>query len=201
MSKTTSSAVATPLAQVETPLLAVALGQGGSLPASLGELDRAAGGVIARAMTSGDFRGKRDETALLYPNGGKAERVLLVGVGKPGEVTRSGIRRAAAVAAKRARALGAKQFAFAVAAEARNGVAPKDLGQVVAEGAGQGAWAFTALKATPDEPRPEVEYVAIACDSREANDVTAGRRVGDAIAAGHRLARDLQMHPGNVCTT
>src|SRR6266704_2228915 len=92
MSKTTSSAVATPLAQVETPLLAVALGQGGSLPASLGELDRAAGGVIARAMTSGDFRGKRDETALLYPNGGKAERVLLVGVGKPGEVTRSGQR-------------------------------------------------------------------------------------------------------------
>src|ERR1041385_1365517 len=24
--------------------------------------------------------------------------------------------------------------------------------------------------------------------------------VGDAIAAGHRLARDLQMQPGNVCT-
>ncbi|HYT03313.1 MAG TPA: leucyl aminopeptidase [Gemmatimonadales bacterium] len=200
MSKTTSSAVATPLAQVETPLLAVALGQGGSLPASLGELDRAAGGVIARAMTSGDFRGKRDETALLYPNGGKAERVLLVGVGKPGEVTRSGIRRAAAVAAKRARALGAKQFAFAVASEARNGVPAKDLGQVAVEGVGQGAWAFTELKSAPEDPKPEVEAVAVVCDAKEAKDVAAGQRLGDAVAAGHQLTRYLQMQPGNVCT-
>jgi len=200
MSDITSTVATSPLAQLETPLLALALGQGSTLPASLTELDRVAGGFLDRAVTSGDFKGKRDEALLLYPGGGEAQRILLVGLGKAGEVTRSSIRRAAAVAAKRARALGAKQFAFAVAAEARNGVAPKELGQVVAEGAGQGAWAFTALKASPDEPRPEVESVAIACDSREASDVTAGGRVGDAIAAGHRLARDLQMQPGNVCT-
>src|SRR5207245_7237749 len=55
-----------------------------------------------------------DESLLLYPSGGKARRILLVGVGKSGEVTRSSIRRAAAVAAKRARVLGATQLAFAV---------------------------------------------------------------------------------------
>src|SRR2546427_7012523 len=58
----------------------------------------------------------------------------LVGLGKPGEVTRTAIRRAAAVAAKRARALGAKQLAFAVAPEARNGVSARDLGQAAVEG-------------------------------------------------------------------
>src|SRR6266540_2083846 len=119
--------------------VAVPLAQGNAVPAALTELDRAAGGVIARAVTSGDFKGKRDETALLYPSGGKAERLLLVGMGKPGDVTRTSVRRAAAVAAKRARALGAKQLA-------------------------------------------------------------AGQRVGDAVAAGHRLTRYLQMQPGNVCT-
>src|SRR5256885_16700374 len=112
MSKMTGTTLTAPLAQIETPLLAVALAQGGAVPTSLAELDRAAGGVVARAITSGDFKGKRDETTLLYPGGAKPERVLLVGLGKPGEVTRNTIRRAAAVAGKRARALGATQPAF-----------------------------------------------------------------------------------------
>src|SRR5881397_3623682 len=129
MSEIKSSDVTLPLAQVETPLLAIALAQGSALPASLAELDRAAGGIVARAMISGDFKGKRDETALLYPGGAKPLRLLLVGVGKPGEVTRNNVRRAAAVAAKRARALGATHFAFALVAEARNGIAAADVGQ------------------------------------------------------------------------
>ena len=197
----TSGVASTPLSQVDTPLLAVALAQGSAVPASLTDLDRAAGGVVARAIISGDFKGKRDETTLLYPSGAKPERVLLVGLGKPGEVTRTSIRRAAAVAGKRARTLGAKQFAFAVAAEARNGVSARDLGQATVEGAAQGAWVFTELKkAPPDETKPEVEGVTLVCDQKEMKEIAAGQRVGDAIAAGHRLTRELQMLPGNVCT-
>src|SRR6266700_702958 len=200
MPKLTSGVATAPLPQIATPLLAVALAQGSAVPASLADLDRAAGGIVARAITSGDFKGKRDETTLLYPSGAKPERVLLVGLGKPGEVTRTTIRRAAAVAAKRARALGAKQLAFAVAPEARNGVSARDLGQVAVEGAAQGAWAFTELKATPDEPKPEIEGVTLVCDQKEMKEVAVGQRVGDAVAAGHRLTRYLQMLPGNVCT-
>src|SRR6266566_1730120 len=84
MSKMTSGVASAPLAQVDAPLLAVALAQGSVLPASLADLDRAAGGVVARVITSGDFKGKRDETTLLYPTGAKAERVLLVAWGSRG---------------------------------------------------------------------------------------------------------------------
>ena len=202
MSEIKSTDSAAPLAQVETPLLAIALAQGSALPASLAELDRAAGGVVNRAIKTGDFKGKRDETALLYPGNAKPERLLLVGMGKAGDITRNTIRRAAAVAAKRARALGAKQLAFAVAAEARNGVSPRDLGQVVVEGAAQGAWTFTEMKAAlpTEDVKPEVESLAIVADAKDTKEVADGRRVGDAIAAGHRLTRYLQMLPGNVCT-
>jgi leucyl aminopeptidase len=196
----TGTTVTTSLAQIEAPLLAIAVAQGAAVPASLAELDRAAGGMVGRAITSGDFKGKRDETALLYPDGAKPQRLLLVGLGKPVDVTRNSVRRAAAVAAKRARALGATQFAFAIAAEARNGVAAADVGQVVVEGAAQGAWAFTELKAAPDDPKAEVEAVAVACETKEAQAVAAGERLGEAIAAGHFLTRYLQMLPGNVCT-
>src|SRR4029077_2943713 len=196
----TSGVVSTSLSQVDTPLLAVALAQGSAVPVSLTDLDRAAGGVVARAITSGDFKGKRDEATLLYPSAAKPERVLLVGLGKPGEVTRTSIRRAAAVAAKRARALGTKQLAFAVAPEARNGVSARDLGQATVEGAAQGAWASTERKAAPEEPKPEVEGVTLVCDQKEMKEIAAGQRVGDAVAAGHGLPRQLQMLPGNVCT-
>src|SRR5207247_260514 len=111
------------------------------------------------------------------------------GLGKPGEITRTSIRRAAAVAGKRARALGTKRLAFAVVPEARNGVSARDLGQAAVEGAAQGAWAFTELKATPDEPKPEVEGVTLVCDQKEMKEIAAGQRLGDAIAAGHRLTR------------
>jgi len=196
----TSAVATTALPQIETPLLAVAVAQGADVPASLAALDKAAGGLVARAITSGDFKGKRDETSLLYPPAGKPQRILLVGVGKASEVTRNAMRRAAAVAARRTRALGATRFHFAVAAEARNGVSARDLGQVVVEGAVQGAWAFTELKRTNDDAKPDVEAVAIVVPAAEAKEAEAGRRIGDAVAAGHRLARYLQVQPGNVCT-
>src|SRR3990172_6769319 len=45
------------------PLLAVALPAGG-LPASLNALDASAGGALGRLLAAGDFKGKKDETAL-----------------------------------------------------------------------------------------------------------------------------------------
>ena len=194
-----SSVTAKPLAQVETPLLAVAVPQGASLPASLADLDRAAGGLLARALAAGDYKAKRDETLLVY-GAGKAQRILLVGVGKAPDVTRNALRRAAAVAAKRARGLGATAFAFAVAAEARGGVSANELGQVTIEGAALGGWQFTELKQKGEDAKPELEGVALVVDASEASDAEAGRSVGDAVAAGHRLTRGLQMQPGNVCT-
>jgi leucyl aminopeptidase len=194
-----SAIAAQPLAQVETPLLAVAVPQGTSFPGSLADLDRAAGGVLTRAFTSGDYKGKRDETLLLY-GGGKAERILLVGVGKAGEVTRTGLRRAAAVAARRARSLGTKTLAFAVAHEARGGVGASELGQVAVEGAAQGGWQFTELKQPGEDPKAPLDAVYLVVEPADAGDAERGRKVGEAVAAGHRLTRTLQMQPGNVCT-
>jgi len=121
-------------------------------------------------------------------------------MGKATEVTRSAIRRAASIAAKRARGLGAARFAFAVAADARNGVSAKDLGQVAVEGAAQGAWTFTELKQKPEDPKPEVDALQVVVDKADAAAAETGRAIGAAVAAGHQLTRYLQMLPGNVCT-
>ena len=194
-----STLITKPLIEIETPLLAIAVPASTELPTSLAPIDQITGGAVSRALASGDFKGKRDETLLAYGTG-KARRVLLVGVGKPAEVTHNIVRRAAAVAAKRARALGTGRYAFAIASEARNGLAADAVAQATVEGAAHGGWAFIALKRPSDDLRGAIAEVDVVGEPADAKQAEVGRVRGDAIAAGHLLARELQMQPGNVCT-
>jgi hypothetical protein len=72
------------LGSIETPLLAVIVAQG----AAAGLKDAG----LERAAASGDYKGKKDESLLVYGSG-KAERILLVG---PARRTRSPAARCAA---------------------------------------------------------------------------------------------------------
>jgi leucyl aminopeptidase len=181
----------------ETPLLTILLSRGG-LPPSLAPLDRALNGGLGRLLTSGDFSGKRDETALLYPEG-PAQRVLLIGMGKAEEVSGASIRRAAAIAAKRARAVGVPGAAILVPAEARGSVSPFAVGQMVGEGLAQGIWQFNEMKRPSEEKKPFPERIDILA-AEAPDEVEKGHRVGAAIGAGQMLARGIQVLPGNVCT-
>jgi leucyl aminopeptidase len=193
----TTSVLAAAPENHQTPLLAIAVTRGG-LPASLGALDKATGGALERVFQAGDFSGKRDEVALIYP-GGKAARILLVGMGKEPEVTGGSVRRAAAVAAKRARGLGIASATFSVAKESLGTVSAKDAGQAIAEGLAQGAWNFLEMKQPPEEKKAQLERFEILF-SGDTPGATAGHRIGEAIAAGHLYARGLQVLPPNVCT-
>ncbi len=185
------------VAGYETPLLAIALG-GSKLPQSLDALDKGAGGALARVLSSGDFVGKKDEVAVLYPTG-PAARVLLVGLGKADEIDRAIIRRAAAIAAKRARSIGVPRAAFHLPAESRGKVPPEEAAQAIAEGLAQGAWQYNEMKRRDEESKkPELERVDVLLpDSSGSRD---GQRRGAAIGAGQTFARGIQVLPGNICT-
>ena len=185
-----SSISAKALSAVETPLLALIVAQG-----SMPSLDA----TLERAVASGDYKGKKDETLLVY-GGGKAQRILLVGVGKGADITRSAVRRAVAIAAKRARGLGTRSLALAVTKEARGGLGAAELAQVAIEGVAQGSWQFMELKKQPEDPKPDLESVELVVESSDKDEAEAGRRVGDAIAAGYVYTRNLQMQPGNIAT-
>jgi leucyl aminopeptidase len=180
-----------------TPLLAVLAGEGRTLPTSLQALDRQAGGALSRLYAAGGFSGKRDETALAWPPGA-AERVLLVGIGKDGPDPRGSLRRGAAVAAKQARKARVESMSIVVASGATT-LGAADVAQLLAEGIPQGAWRFDAMKLPPEEPRPELAAARLLVAS-DVDAARAGHRVGSSLAAGHVLARDLQVLPGNVCT-
>jgi leucyl aminopeptidase len=193
----TSVAASAP-ATFQTPLLGIAVPQGTALPASLAALDQTTGGLLGRLYASGDFAGKRDETAVVYP-AGPASRILLVGLGTVDADSRPDLRRAASIASKRARVIGAPSGAFYLAPEGRGAHAWRDVGRLVGEGLAQGAWIYTDLKRPPEEKKPELTKFTLLASEAKA-DVEAGHRLGAAVGAGQTFTRGLQVLPGNICT-
>ncbi len=190
-----------PLERVSADLLGVAVGKLASkLPSSLLGLDAALEGGIQRLLSGGDFTGDRDQVTVLYPAKGP-RRVVLVGLGPSSEITRSAIRQAAAVVGRQAVTAGAELVAITVAHETHGGVSPVEIGQLLVEGVGQGSWKFVQLKAVQDpKARQKVKELEIIATREERADLERGRRVGAAVATGQKLARNLQVLPGNVCT-
>src|SRR4051812_15084651 len=183
----------TPLAQAqlagyETPLLAIALGRS-KLPHSLDALDKGTSSALGRVLSSGDFVGKRDEVAVLYPTG-PAARVLLVGLGKAEEIDRAAIRRAAAIAAKRARSIGVPRAAFHLPAESRGKVAPEEAAQAIAEGLAQGAWQYNEMKRRdegskkPQLERGDILLTEYSNSTREGNPLGGTNRAGPTFCPG-----------------
>lgn len=177
-----------------TALLILIVPQG-NCPDSLATLDSKSGGAIGRCYAAGDFTGKKDETALLYPQG-DSPRILLIGIGKPDD-PRTAIRRAVATGAKRARVLGLPEAALLVTSESAGSLSGRDLGQIAAEGAAKGAWHFPELKQPPsDDKKPLLDRIDLFAPS-DAVGFREGHQIGAAIAAGQMFCRRLQALPGN----
>ncbi len=176
------------------PLLILVVPQG-PIPDGLNQVDRVSGGLISRCYAVGDFSGKKDETALLYPPEERpAARVLLVGTGRS-EDPRRALRRAAAVGAKRARVMGVPAGAIFIAPEAVGSLPAGSVGQVVAEGLGKGAWHFPDFKRPPEDSKPALERIDLLIP--DAAGAVEGHQIGSAVAEGQSYTRRLQVLPGN----
>jgi leucyl aminopeptidase len=180
-------------ADIDTPLLGVLLRAGTELPSELGQLDEALGGALTRSLERGDFKGGRDETLHLDGAGGRAARLLLVGVGTPIEPA-AAYRRGASLLGRQAQRTGAG--ALAVVAPGADAA----LVEAIAIGIAMGAWDYQDLKSPP----PEADRKKSLTKATIVGDRSAGAKRaladGEAIAAGYDVARRLAHMPPNLCT-
>ena len=193
--------------EFSTPLLVVPLFEGEKeLGGSIARVDGALDGRITDVVARGDFRGKEGQTLLLYPPQGAlpAERVLLVGMGKPEGHDVERLRRAAGTAAKQALKLNVRSYASVLHSTdpAASRVPGREAGQAVAEGTVLALYLFDELKSKdPEGPGvPPEELVILEGDEERAREIGEGAAAGAAIARGVNLARRLGNLPGNVAT-
>jgi len=186
------------------PLIVVNLFEGVTAPGgATAAVDKALGGQIRDLISAGDFRGKRNETAVLYPGGAiPAQRVLVVGLGKEEKFDLDGVRQAAGAAAKKARDLGVTRFSTIVHGGGRAGLNLEDAAQAVVEGTILALYRFREHKTEPaEDERPDIEAVTLVeFNAEKVPVVERGARTGQAIVEAVNMARDLVNQPANCAT-
>ena len=165
----------------------------GAKNAQLDALDLALGGGLARLIAKEEFTGKREQT-LTLPTLGRlpAPKVVLLGLGERESAHLGEVRTFAAKAARIANAERAKTLVLALP----DGLEAKL--RIVAEGLELGAYRFTPYFSGERKPKESLDEVTITVAHKLAPDVKRNLALGQAIAVGVNVSRDLSNEPPNV---
>ena len=193
--------------KVSAPLMAVPVASDCPFEA-LDALDRAAGGVLAKAVSTGDFGGRKGDRVMGYGAGGDGpERVLFLGVGVAASLTPEDLRWVGGRAVRAAEGHGVSSLALCL--DHLGDAFDAACIQAAAEGLVLASWRFAELRSaaatdssgapdSADDRDPSVEAAVLVGGS--ASEWEAPVRVGHAFAEGENRARTLQARPGNVAT-
>ena len=162
----------------------------------LGDIDRAMKGRLASLVASGEITGKALETVLIhFPEGLAAQRLLLVGAGKPDKFNVSDLRKVAGTALRYLKSRGVKKIAF-LAREGERGLAAAQCvveGFVVAD--------FESDKYRTEKKKGDIQSVALSgFESDLAGSLAKAIDDGRVIAESQNFARELINEPSNYLT-
>ncbi len=183
-----------------TGCLVVGIHENGAMTATAAALDKIAGGHIATIVKSGDISGKQGSQLLLHgvPNL-KAQRLLLVGCGKKGELKPKDWSSIMGHASKILGQLNSTDALLALDLDV------KDLNDnrralLAAQIFSADNYRYTSTRSKP-KPASKLKTLNIhVTDGRAQKSVQQGLATGAAIGKGMSLAKELGNLPGNICT-
>ena len=159
--------------------------------------------AAARFLDAGEFKAKLGETLLLHaPAGLKAERLLLVGLGKAKSVSPDEVRQGAGTAVRAAKPRGVRDVAIALPEGSLLADLPALLAaRAIAEGAELAELDWDTYRSDrKDLSVHSLTVLANAPEQSAAEELQKGFAEGLAVAAGQNFARSLVNEPGNVLT-
>ena len=184
---------------LKTATLVLAVGEGRTLGAVASKVDELSGGAISAILKRGDLAGKVGQSLLLQslPNL-KAERVLLVGVGKDAELGDRPFRKAVASILATLKGLGGSDAVLALDEVVVKGRDSYGKTRLLAESLLDGEYSFDQFKSQKAEPRAlkKITLVTIKAAQAEVERAVSHAR---AIAGGMAFTRDLGNLPPNIC--
>lgn len=163
----------------------------------LGGIDRGMNGRLTSLAASGELTGKTLEFVLIhFPQGLAAERLLLVGAGKPEKFSVSDLRKIAGAGLRYLKSRGVKRFVFL----AREGERGPGEAQAVVEGLIAADFESDKYRTEKKNGR-EIQSVLLAgFDAGLGENLAAAIDQGRIIAESQNFARDLINEPSNRLT-
>jgi len=182
----------------KTGAIAAGVAEGGKLSPTAQELDKLTGGAVKRAIKGGRFTGRKGQLLeLVAPAGIAAERVLLVGFGRPADLEDLDLENLGGAVVGRLATSGVKDVAILVDEIAGFPAKPAERAARYGLGALLASYRFDKYR-TKEKPekKPSLSRVSILLRGPAA----AQRAFADLekIAAGVFLTRDLVSEPANV---
>ncbi len=165
------------------------------------ELDKSIGGLAGLADGK-VFDGKDGKLHLLPGGGASASWVLVLGLGKPDEISPQSLRKVLAAASQRARTLGARSCALALPWAALSTLTTEAVARCCVEGGELALFRSGSekVKTGRDEKPSPRTWKILANDAKHASEIRKGIASGGAYAAGCLFARDLVNRPPNKLT-
>ena len=168
----------------------VLLAHEGEKPSGLWQqADEATGGAIARAIETTEFKGAKDKIFTVLAPGAGLNRIVMIGLGKPAELTDRGLNEAggAAVAALSRETTACISTGTLSPAQAAD----------VALGAVLKAYRFDRYR-TKEKPDDKPKLAKLSIATGDAAKARAAWETNKAVAEGVFLTRDLVSEPPNV---
>lgn len=164
-------------------------------------VDQALGGLISQAISRGEFGGKIGTSLLLYTQGKlKAERVLVVGLGKEEDFGLETIRSVSGEAVRVLRRHCCRRVGTILHGTGAGGLGLKEAAQAITEGAILGLYRFDRYKTKTENHKSVEELSLLLREQEQATALRASATTGRIIADAVNLARDLVNEPSNSLT-
>ncbi len=159
--------------------------------------DTATNGAISELIDAGDFKGEHKQTALLYTRGAiTAPRIALIGLGKSEDINCEKVRQASGKVIQELRDLDLKTIVVALPHET-----PQEIAQAAAEASRLALYQFNQHKTEGLDKVKALDTITfLVADEATKSVIENNVTIGDTIANGTNLARDLSNQPPNHLT-
>jgi len=189
------------LQNLSTSCLVLGVFQNKALPELTAQADKLTRKKLTKIIDAGDISGSLGQTVLVHnPDGVRARRILLVGLGKKSELTN---KKFATVVNSVATAL--KKYSLADAADTLVNLSVKNadignLGQLLARGLQNSTYKYAETKSKKGK-KPALKKIDVFLDDKsQRSALKKGLDTGSAVATGMAVARELGDLPANICT-
>ena len=186
---------------LSTDALILGVFEKGVQPAVTAVADKAANGLIGRLQKQGDFTGKTGTTLVVHhPEGLKAERLVLVGLGDAAEFNNKAWAQANRTALTTVLGTTANDALNTLATLEVTGLSTTARVRQAVVLAGEAAYRFDSFKTTPKPQPVKLKSVQLLLNDKANTGYSDAVAQGESIVAGMALTRDLGNLPGNICT-
>ena len=174
----------------------------GKLGEAATDIDKASKGLIRNHIKRGDLNGQLGQTFLLTSvDHIKAQRILVVGLGKVSSFGISQFRQATSAAINILKSSKVADLVNYLTLEDVEGISPYYLARYCVQTVGDVLYRFNEMKSDRSARPIILKRIGLALRKKgDASKVMRGAEHADAIIAGMMLAKDLGNLPPNVCT-